>query len=582
MKPEDISTPDNQFAMLSFKRDFEWIDRYVMTINRISLASFLGYSGATTQFLSRHMKRQTIVSSRHLVCMLLGLGLIISNAATRYVVLGNTQSLSPYTRWATASSDIQSALNVCKAGDQVIVDDGIYQTGAKLAANGALSNRVVVPNFVWVRSRNGADFTVIRGAADPVSTNGPAAVRCVYLGQGSSLTGFTLREGHTQSANDINFDQSGGAAYAWGATLKDCIIERNRAGFYGGGVYGGVLTNCAILFNTAVHAGGGAANCSLTNCTLIGNVAIEGSYAGIWPGGTGGGAAGGILSGCIITSNRCGYAGGGAYGSTLSNCIIRSNFSDIYGGGSSSSTLIHCIVSNNVSLSGGGGVYQGSLTNCLIIDNGSNTGGGASEANLENCTVFRNRADHTGGVVGGKARNSIIYYNASSGLASECDLLLTESVFVCSPQAKNAGCITNAPLFVNTNLGDVHLLAESPCRNAGTNLDWMTGAVDLDKNVRINEGKVDMGAFEFAGGGSSAQVLLSIALKSPARSGVILSWPSAAGKTYRIERCSGLAPKPIGWTALASDLAATPPMNIYTDYQANATAPKRFYRLAIP
>ena len=37
----------------------------------------------------------------------------------------------------------------------------------------------------------------------------------------------------------------------------------------------------------------------------------------------------------------------------------------------------------------------------------------------------------------------------------------------------------------------------SPCRNAGTNMDWMWSSTDLDGNPRIFGGRVDMGAYEF-------------------------------------------------------------------------------------
>ncbi len=68
------------------------------------------------------------------------------------------------------------------------------------------------------------------------------------------------------------------------------------------------------------------------------------------------------------------------------------------------------------------------------------------------------------------------------------------------------GNITNNPLFIadgigyGTNLvpGNYRLQAGSPCVNAGTNLDWMTGACDLDGLPRILKGTVDMGAYEEA------------------------------------------------------------------------------------
>ncbi len=46
--------------------------------------------------------------------------------------------------------------------------------------------------------------------------------------------------------------------------------------------------------------------------------------------------------------------------------------------------------------------------------------------------------------------------------------------------------------------GNYRLNANSPCVNTGSNQDWMTNAVDLDGNRRIDRfsGRVDMGAYE--------------------------------------------------------------------------------------
>jgi len=50
---------------------------------------------------------------------------------------------------------------------------------------------------------------------------------------------------------------------------------------------------------------------------------------------------------------------------------------------------------------------------------------------------------------------------------------------------------------VNRSAGNLRLLANSPCINAGTNQAWMVGAFDLDGNPRIAGGRVDMGAYEY-------------------------------------------------------------------------------------
>jgi len=59
--------------------------------------------------------------------------------------------------------------------------------------------------------------------------------------------------------------------------------------------------------------------------------------------------------------------------------------------------------------------------------------------------------------------------------------------------------ITNNPEFLNITAGNYQLDIDiSPCVNTGTNLPWTLapGAKDLEGNPRVNDGIVDMGAYE--------------------------------------------------------------------------------------
>jgi hypothetical protein len=63
-------------------------------------------------------------------------------------------------------------------------------------------------------------------------------------------------------------------------------------------------------------------------------------------------------------------------------------------------------------------------------------------------------------------------------------------------QAIDGGGNFNAdPLFADALSGNFHLMAASPCINAGNN-GAVTGATDLDGGPRIVLGTVDMGAYE--------------------------------------------------------------------------------------
>jgi len=156
---------------------------------------------------------------------------------------------------------------------------------------------------VSVRSVNGALFTIIDGGHSG---------SCALLGNGATLSGFTLING------------SGGS---------------------GGGVAGGTLNDCMLRGNWAA-SGGGASGSTLNNCALLSNWARGSSYS---------------YFECHLCDDHlcCGEVyvyvpgyGGGAYACTLNNCTLASNSSADYGGGAANCTLNNCIVYFNTARQG--------------------------------------------------------------------------------------------------------------------------------------------------------------------------------------------------------------------------------------
>src|SRR6266700_39528 len=142
-------------------------------------------------------KSQSLGVHISLYAVLLALLATNVSATVRYVDLNSTNPTTPFTDWSTAATNIQDAVDAAVTGDTVLVTNGIYSTGGK-SMDGVITNRVAVNKAIVVQSVNGPEVTIIQGAWDPVSTNGPAAVRCVAITNLATLTGFTLRAGATR------------------------------------------------------------------------------------------------------------------------------------------------------------------------------------------------------------------------------------------------------------------------------------------------------------------------------------------------------------------------------------------------
>ncbi|MFH0908102.1 MAG: PKD domain-containing protein [bacterium] len=313
---------------------------------------------------------------------------VFLESPTHYVAPGGGH-MAPFTNWVTAATNIQAAIDVSSAGDTVWVTNGVYDTGGVAgypAVTNLLTNRVAVHKAITVRSVNGPAVTVIRGAWDPATTNGDAAVRCVYMTNGASLIGLTLTNGATRSSGDIYRERSGGGLWCESvdAVVSNCVIAGNAAGAFGGGTFAGTLYDCTLVGNSAFNWGGGAEISTLYDCTLSGNSAEFG-----------GGADNSTLYDCTLSSNSAGV-GGGADDCTLANCTLSGNAAD-FGGGADNSALYDCTLSGNQATNWGGGVFRAILTNCTLSANGANWGGGAETSTLYNCTLSSNTATYGGG-----------------------------------------------------------------------------------------------------------------------------------------------------------------------------------------
>ena len=199
---------------------------------------------------------------------------------TNHYVALNGSHIAPYSYWATAATNIQSAVDVSLDGHRVHITNGTF----------VLTTEIVVATDIVIESVNGADVTIVDGGG---------ASRCFNLaGSTCVVSGLTITNGYSSSGGGI----SGGIA-------NNCTISGNEAfgGGGGGGMRSGTANNCIFIGNTATSAGGGTnsgggggmRDCIANNCTISGNSTVK----------RGGGMNNGTANNCIVWNNTAGNGG---------------------------------------------------------------------------------------------------------------------------------------------------------------------------------------------------------------------------------------------------------------------------------
>lgn len=311
-----------------------------------------------------------------------------------------------------------------------------------------------------------------------------------------SIANFTLQDANVGTDSIIDEEGNAGTIAVDGgainvesagkATLNNMIIAQNRTNGKGGGIANnGILevNDSVVLVNLSVDSGGGIYN------------------------GEGGRA---IINRSTIAFN------------STSNTI---NEETLLGGGGifndagGEMTIINSTISNNTSLIGGGLWVQGEQTtiiNSTIARNSGSTGAGIFSGNPQDGTATVNTI----------LRNSIVAENTNSedidgnfNLQSSYNLIGTSArgTLVNSQNNNQVGTVIQP---IDPRLGDlpgeftttdgaskilVHPIeAGSPAINAGNNavtrirdLSNYFGNTDQRGELRINDGVVDLGSYEF-------------------------------------------------------------------------------------
>ena len=265
------------------------------------------------------------------------------------------------------------------------------------------------------------------------------------------------------------------------AILSGLTIE---GGSRGASMSSGRIVGCRFLGcgNSLVElSSGGGINMS---GGTVANCRFQGCYAtGLYGGGGGACLSGGTITNC-----------------TFSGCQSGTNVANDQGGGAV--LLLGGTVTHSQLLNSQGGVYPafrikgGTMRNVLVTGTkaGSTVAAYQDDGTIESCTIAGNSVLASTGTVhvaGGTFRNNIVWGNTGV-----CELVKKGGSVdhCCYPEAKEG---------VNGNTAKDPLLKKgcvikscSPCRDAGVDQPWMTGATDLRGNPRICDDRVDIGCFE--------------------------------------------------------------------------------------
>ena len=449
------------------------------------------------------------------------------------------------TSWSNAYGDLQQALAVASAGQEIWVAAGVYLPSLPFLTGDPAPRQhsFLIPSGVGVyggfagtetqRSQRNvsANPTILSGNVGDANVNSDNDYHVVTLSGVSSATvldGFTITEGN---ANGSLFLGEGGGIYSTFSAAR--------------------LANLTIVNNSAALAGGGMADIegveALNNVLFLDNSSPGASGSNGWGGGmylTVGAKP--AFNNVVFRHNSAIY-GGAAYlygsGPAISGIVFEGNTASIDGGGllvdglasnpKPSPTLISLSFNGNEASEGGGlAIRNGAapiITNCTFTGNLATQGGGAyvtnSDATLSGVTFQGNWASSGGGGISMEnaghvsLANTILAGNRAQfggGLSTALSSpVLTNVAFLGNAAISNAlisieggGMLAygGSPVLMNVTFSD----NTSPTGQGGG--FYVSSSAPLLQNVTFNNNSALTGGGLYATGTSPATLLNNLTI----------------------------------------------------------------------
>ena len=417
-----------------------------------------------------------------------------------YVDRQATAGLNDGSSWENAYTDLQGGLAAATRDSEIWVAKGTYKPSAAGDPNANFSLKtgaMIYGGFAGTetaRKQRDRDTKPTILSGDLNADDGPdfsntddnsvLVTRAESVDTSAILDGFTITGGN---------GHTGGGMYIRDATptLNHLIFLKNQASSSGGGLYNHlgnpVLSNVTFSGNAGGFGGGfynEAGNPSLTGVTFLGNTAEH----------LGGGMASSqannlILDRVVFSGNTSPNSGGGLAlqqtNAQLTNVVFTNNTAWIGGGlfntSGSSATLTHTTFWGNVANPGyGGGIY-----------NTSGGGPSGSSVTIRNSILWGDVHGEVHNLMAAPASSATMTYSLAQG----CNQI---GVWNNACGTNGGNNLTDAdPSFVDTAQGNLHLRKSSPAIDRGYLGYAIDILKDLDGNPRIQNGVVDLGAYEY-------------------------------------------------------------------------------------
>jgi len=374
-----------------------------------------------------------------------------------------------------------------------------------------------------------------RGGAIYNTDSGASFFNCDFTNNIATRTGGAIHNRSDDSISVVidncsfinNESRWGGAMTNYDSTtqitISNCTFEQNEATTSGGALSNGFkarvsISDCDFKNNraedaTAMSGLGGAifnqndsTRLSIDSCLFEENISA-GSGGAFYTG-----ARSFVsFSNSIFSTNRAVTGGAISYSPdtaevseiSINNCIFNFNVAQNQGGalnfGNATANLVNCLIETNVASNDG---FGGAISNNASFNQ-------RSTVSIMNSTIAMNIGvlsagisqweEDTSATATVTMQNTILFNPDGTNYAIEDGM---PEIFSNGGNLSgdNSVSLTNTndlmssdPLFIDVFTSDFHLMAGSPCINAGI----PTGAPPFDLEGMAREGNVDIGAFEF-------------------------------------------------------------------------------------